>query len=177
MTTVSRISFDSPASENSARARLLHWLRRIGMLAAVVWSLAIPHAMAQASVTQGVWLMDARVAVQTFSCGGLMCGRVVWLVVPRDPQGRLYRDANNPNPQLRVRPLCGLTILWNLRPAGVNRWRSGWFYNPDDGQTYRVSARFTSDDAIVARIYRGLPIFGENRTFARVAHGTSEGWC
>ncbi len=177
MTTVRRIDFEPQASENSARPLLLHLLRRAVLLAAVIWSLAIPNATAQATVPHGVWLMDARVAVQTFACGGMMCGRVVWLVVPRDPQGRLYRDANNPNPQLRQRQLCGLTIIWNLSPAGADQWRGGWFYNPDDGQTYRVSARFTADDAILARIYRGLPIFGENRTFARVAHGTSEGWC
>lgn len=106
-----------------------------------------------------------------------MCGRIVWLAVPRDAQGVLDRDKNNPNPALRERPLCGLTILWNLHPAGADRWRSGWFYNPDDGQTYRVSARLTSDNVFRARIYVGLPIFGENRSFVRVPHGASEGWC
>jgi uncharacterized protein (DUF2147 family) len=147
------------------------------VLAACLWFLASSHVTAQPAIPEGVWLMDGRVAVQTFDCGGLMCGRVVWMVVPRNPQGQLMRDAHNPNPLLRQRQLCGLTIIWNLRPAGVNRWRSGWFYNPDDGRTYRVSARFMSDDAILARIYLGLPIFGENRTFARVPHGTSAGWC
>lgn len=121
--------------------------------------------------------MDGRVAVETFDCDGLMCGRIVWLAVPRDAQGVLDRDKNNPNPELRERSLCGLTILWDLHPVSADRWRSGWFYNPDDGQTYRVSARFISDDAIRARIYVGLPIFGENRSLIRVPHGVSEGWC
>lgn len=121
--------------------------------------------------------MEERVAVETYDCDGLMCGRIVWLAVPRDAQGAFDGDKNNRDPVLRERPLCGLTILWNLHPVGADRWRSGHFYNPDDGQTYRVTARRTSEDAFRARIYVGLPIFGEYRSFVRVPHGVSEGWC
>lgn len=121
--------------------------------------------------------MDGRVAVQIFECEGLMCGRIVWLKVPRDPQGLLDRDKRNPVPALRERKLCGLTILWGLRPKGSNLWVDGWFYNPDDGKSYSVNARLESDDVIVARAYVGLPIFGKTKTLARVTHDTSEGWC
>jgi uncharacterized protein (DUF2147 family) len=73
--------------------------------------------------------------------------------------------------------LCGLTILWGLRFAGPGRWDDGWLYNPDNGRTYRVSAQLSSDDLIVARVYLGVPFFGETKRLLRVAHGTSEGWC
>jgi hypothetical protein len=36
--------------------------------------------------------MDGRVAVQIFECEGRMCGRIVWLMVPRNPQGQLNLD-------------------------------------------------------------------------------------
>jgi uncharacterized protein (DUF2147 family) len=121
--------------------------------------------------------MDGRVAVQIFDCQGLMCGRIIWLRVPRDPQGLLSRDRKNPVPALRQRKLCGLTILQSLRPAGPNRWKDGRFYNPDDGKTYRVTAQLKSDDVIVARVYAGAPAFGKTKTLARVPHGVSEGWC
>ncbi len=68
-------------------------------------------------------------------------------------------------------------MLWNLHPVGPDRWREGWFYNPDDGKTYRVSARLKSDDVMVARIYVGIPLFGQTKTLVRVPQGVTEGWC
>jgi uncharacterized protein (DUF2147 family) len=132
---------------------------------------------AQPAVPQGVWLVDGKAAVQIYDCRRLMCGRILWLQVPRNPLGQLDRDKHNPNPALRQRQLCGLTMLWNLRPAGPNRWEDGWFYNPDDGGTYRVSAQFKSDDILVARIYQGISLFGQTKTLVRVRRGVSAGWC
>jgi hypothetical protein len=71
---------------------------------------------------EGVWLIDNEVAVQIFDCNNLLCGRVLWLLIPRDAQGRLVLDNKNPEPSLRRRPLCGLTIFWGLRGAGLDRW-------------------------------------------------------
>jgi uncharacterized protein (DUF2147 family) len=139
--------------------------------------LAAPPARCEPAVPPGVWLMDGRVAVQIFDCEGLMCGRVVWLKVPRDPQGLLERDGKNPDSALRDRKLCGMTILWGLRPTGADRWRDGWFYNPQDGKTYSVKAQLKSDDVIIARIYLGVPLFGKTKTLARVPHDATEGWC
>jgi uncharacterized protein (DUF2147 family) len=144
---------------------------------AAILILACPRAIALDGVPEGVWMIDGRVAVQIFGCGDVMCGRVVWLRVPRDPQGQPKRDTHNPDPALRERRLCELTIFWNLRSAGRNSWVGGWFYNPDDGKTYRASAELRSADLIVARIYMGLPIFGETKTLLRIPRGTSDGWC
>lgn len=138
---------------------------------------AVPEPGSAPAVPQGVWLMDGQVAVQIFACEGLMCGRIVWLLVPRDPQGQLNLDRKSPVAALRQRKLCGLTILWGLRPTGSNRWVDGWFYNPQDGESYSVTAQLKSDDVIIARIYAGLPLFGKTKTLTRVPHGTTEGWC
>jgi hypothetical protein len=86
-------------------------------------------------------------------------------------------DKNNPNPALRNRRLCGLTILWNLQPDAFDRWNDGWFYNSDNGSTYRVAAQLKSNDERVARIYVGVSLFGKTKVLARVPHGTSAGWC
>lgn len=106
--------------------------RRILLIAALTL-LAFSHTTSWAAVPQGVWLMDARVAVQIYSCAGLLCGRILWLQIPPDPQGQLDRDKNNPDPALQHRRLCGLTVLWDLRPSGPKRWGGGWFYNPKNG--------------------------------------------
>lgn len=160
----------------TARRRPPRFARGL-MIASALALLTAPRAAAQPAVPQGEWLMDGRVAVQVFECEGLMCGRIVWLAVPRDLAGDLNLDRKNPVPALRNRKLSGLTILWGLRPTGANRWADGWFYNPDDGKTYSVKAQLKSDDVIVARIYVGLPLLGQTKTLARAPHGVSEGWC
>jgi uncharacterized protein (DUF2147 family) len=167
------------ARGDSVRLHVLHKLQLscAALLVAAIIFLTGPHTMAWAAVPQGVWLIDAKVAVQIFDCEGLLCGRILWLQTPRDPQGQLDQDKNNPDPALRHRRLCGLTILWGLHPTGPDSWGSGRFYNPDDGKTYDVSARLESADVISARIYLGIPLFGKTKTLRRIPHGTSSGWC
>jgi uncharacterized protein (DUF2147 family) len=150
---------------------------RAALFVAAIAFLALSRTLVWAAVPQGVWLIDSKVAVQIFDCSNLLCGRILWLQTPRDPQGQLDRDKNNPDPALRQRRLCGLTIFWGLHPEGSDRWGGGRFYNPDDGKTYNVSAELRSADLIVARIYLGIPLFGQTKFLHRVAHGTSEGWC
>ena len=149
----------------------------IGSLALMSLSLTVPKAAGSAGAPEGIWLMPLKAALQIVDCGGLLCGRIVWLQHPRDAAGELVRDKANPNPALRQRPLCGQIILWGLLPAGPDRWNSGWLYNPDDGKTYRVSAGLRSADVFVARIYLGIPLFGETWTLLRVPRLSSEGWC
>ncbi len=154
-----------------------HGARRAVLLLAALFVLAVPRTMALAAVPEDVWLIDGRAAVQTFDCGGLLCGRILWLLVSRDPHGQPSRDRNNPDPALRGRALCGLTTFWNLHATGSDRWSGGWFYNPDDGKTYNVSAELRSADLLVARVYLGIPLFGQTKNLVRVPHGTSDGWC
>lgn len=147
------------------------------LIVAGVAALALTHGSARAAALTGVWLIDGRVAVQMFDCSDLLCGRILWLLKPRDPQDRLDRDKNNPDRVLRQRKLCGLTIIWNLRATGRNRWGGGWFYNPDDGETYSVSAQLSPADALIARIYAGAPLFGKTKILTRIQRGVSTGWC
>ena len=78
---------------------------------------------------------------------------------------------------MRTRPLCGLNVLWGLTPSGPDHWKDGWLYNPNDGHTYRINGVRKSPDVFVARIYVGIPLFGQTSTWRRVPQLTSEGWC
>ena len=165
------------------KSRLSPWRRLarhlIGSVALLLTCMIVPtlRATASAAAPPGVWLMGTKVAIQIFDCSGLLCGRVIWLKDSLDAQGLLKRDINNPDPAQRQRHVCGPTIIWNAHPTGPNRWEGGWFYNPDDGNTYRASMELKSTDLIIARIYLTLPILGETRSLTRVVQGTSEGWC
>jgi len=159
-------------------ARSLRRAACAALLVIALSSFAVPGAAVSAIVPEGAWFIDGTgAAVQIFDCSGLLCGRIIWLEKARDTAGRLARDDKNPDPIFRQRPLCGLTVIQGLEPTGLDHWNSGSLYNPEDGQTYRVSAELRSADVFVARIYRGVPLFGETKTLLRVPRLRSEGWC
>jgi uncharacterized protein (DUF2147 family) len=126
---------------------------------------------------QGVWLIDGEAAVQIDDCNGLLCGRLLWLQTPHDADGKLKRDKRNPDPAMRQRILCGLTLIWNLHSTGPSHWDDGRFYNPVSGNTYDMKMELSPFDALVARFYTVTSLLGETKTLSRVLHGTSEGWC
>ena len=82
-----------------------------------------------------------------------------------------------PDPTLRQRPLCGLTIIWGLQPNGANHWSNGSLYDPQDGTTYDVTAERTSPDRISARVYRGVPLFGRTEILIRDPQLSFDGRC
>ena len=84
----------------------------------------------------GIWKLNSgKVTVRITPCGSGLCGAIVGLAKPLDKKGRPKVDKENPNESLRNRPLIGLTILANMKPAGENKWQ-GTIYNADDGRTY-----------------------------------------
>ena len=129
------------------------------------------------ALNQSVWLINSRVAVQIFDCSNLLCGRILWLRASEVSGKPELLDKHNPDRTLRNRRLCGLTIFWGLHSTMPDQWGGGRFYNPDDGTTYRISAKLRSADLLVARIYIGIPLFGRTKLLHRVAHGISAGWC
>lgn len=152
-------------------------LKKLVLLLASVMA-GIAHARAASAETpEGVWLVNGEAAVQIFECDSLLCGRIRWLQVPRDSQGQPKRDTRNPDPALRQRDLCGLTVIRDLRSSGPNRWDDGWFYYPDSGKTYNIKMELASSGALVARFYLGTSLVGESKTLRRVVQGTSDGWC
>lgn len=155
------------------------WVSRLGwsLFAAIIFVMAVVSPGVGGPLDRGVWLIDGRAAVEISHCNGLLCGRIVWLRVSENPGKRVVRDEHNPDPLMRQRKLCGLTIFWDLHAAPQNRWVGGWFYNPDDGSTYRVSAKLSASDVLFARIYLGTPLFGRTKLLRRIAYGTSKGWC
>ena len=92
---------------------------------------------ANAAEPTGTWLTqngDAHIRVA--KCGSSMCGTIVWLRDPIDPQtGKPQVDDKNSNPALRNRKIIGLRIF-SMTLDGSGSY-AGSIYNADDGQTYR----------------------------------------
>jgi uncharacterized protein (DUF2147 family) len=143
----------------------------------VLLLLIIYTGPASSEAPEGTWLLANRVAIQVFECSGLLCGKIVWLVRPRTPAGQPDVDRLNPDPALRQRPLCGLTIIWGLQPDSPGHWSNGWLYDPQDGNTYDLTAELTAPDRISARVYRGVPLFGRTEILIRDPELSSDGRC
>lgn len=123
---------------------------RPALVAAFLTTLAAGSASAQSAGSPvGTWLTqagDARVKVA--KCGAALCGSIVWLKDPIDPNtGKPQVDDKNPNPALASRPVKGLTIFSDMHPAGQGKW-SGHIYNADDGKTYDSSLVWTGPESL-----------------------------
>ena len=107
------------------------------IVAAVALGLASAAAAAPAPVT-GRWLtVDAKAIVEVAPCGQSLCGRIVKVLKPGP--GGIVVDANNPDANLRRRPIEGLAILTGFVAKG-DRW-AGRIYDPTSGRTYRSELR------------------------------------
>lgn len=92
----------------------------------------------------GTWLTgDKKGKVKIVNCGGAICGTLVWLAEPNDPDtGRPKTDKNNSDAGLQSRPLLGIPIVLSMTPSGDNKWE-GKVYNSRDGGTYSGSFTMT----------------------------------
>lgn len=114
----------------------------------------------------GIWKMaNGKVTVRISACGQKLCGTVVGLKKPLDKHGRPKRDKENPVQALRQRPVIGLTILNDMRPAGGGQW-DGTIYNPDDGNTY--TSHMVLQNADTMKVDGCVTIICKSMKFIRV---------
>jgi uncharacterized protein (DUF2147 family) len=122
------------AERNCQGRRTLKLFRKLGI--AGLFSIVLSGLALAEEGANGVWMLDSgKVTVRITPCGDSLCGAIVGLAKPLNKRGQPKVDKKNPNEALRNRPLIGLTILANMKPAGENRWK-GTIYNADDGRTY-----------------------------------------
>jgi len=124
--------------------------------AAVVLSAAglalMAAAPALAADPFGTWLTpDGKGKVRIVNCGGALCGTLVWLKEPIDPEtNKPKTDDKNADPNKKGRPLLGIGIVLDMKPSGTpDKW-DGQVYNSRDGQTY--SGSFTMLGANTAEL-------------------------
>ena len=144
---------------------------------AILLLMTVVPLPASSAVPAGIWMFANRIALQIFDCSGLLCGKIVWLLRPDNPAGQPDVDHLNPDPALRQRHLCGLTIIWGMQPNGQDHWSNGWLYDPKDGITYNVSAELTSPSIITARVYRSILLLGRTEILVRDPPLRPDGRC
>jgi uncharacterized protein (DUF2147 family) len=105
----------------------------------------IAIAPALAADPLGTWLTgDKKGKIRIVNCAGAICGTLVWIAEPIDPDTNQPKlDKNNSNASLQSRPLLGIPIVLSMKPAGGDKWE-GQVYNAQDGGTYTGSFTLTS---------------------------------
>lgn len=120
-------------------------------LVALAFAAAATAAHA-ADPVEGQWLVEGGSAkVRIAPCAGdkgRMCGTIVWLKAPNGPDGRPLRDANNPDAAQRAKPLVGLAMIRDFKPAGPGKWAGGRIYDPGAGKTYASKMAINRDGTL-----------------------------
>ena len=151
------------ASPISARAGLL-------LMAALTILTATP-ADARQNVS-GVWYDDSgKGAIELYGCGPRLCGRIVWLKQPLGKSGQPLRDAYNPSPDRRQRPICGLEIISEVAAQPDGSWDGGSIYDPKVGKSYDVSIERASNNQLRVTGYLGVKLFGKTFVWRRAPQG------
>jgi uncharacterized protein (DUF2147 family) len=114
--------------------------------------------------------------IEIFKGGIKYCGRIVWLKEPLYPAddvggmaGRPVVDRENPNPNLRSRPLIGLQLIEGFTYIGKNVWGKGTIYDPDNGKTYKCKMILSDPNRLEVRGFIGIPLLGATSIWTRQA--------
>ena len=129
-----------------------------------------PTAFAQSTLPQqGRWLTESgNLEVDIAPCGEAFCGTVVKVLANRsmgNPGGELV--------QADPRPVLGMKILSDLRPAGDGELK-GEIYNRENAKSYSTALSLAGPNQLVVRSYIGLPIFGKTQVWQRVTDGNGQ---
>ena len=112
---------------------------------------AAPQAVAPAPSSKaphlGQWSTEGgKSRVEVSDCAPAVCAKIVWLKESNDEKGQPLRDGYNKNTAMRARPILGLSLFENMKPA-----RAGWegrIYNPEEGEWYDVTVWMAGPDKI-----------------------------
>lgn len=116
----------------------------------------------QADLTKGTWYNEAKTGrIQFFMKDSRLSGKVVWL------KETGIKDAKNPDPELRSRPIIGIVNLTGFVSKDGKSWTGGKIYDPESGKTYSSKITIVNDRELDVRGYIGSPLLGRTTRFTR----------
>ncbi|MBT29904.1 MAG: SIGNAL peptide protein [Thalassobius sp.] len=101
----------------------------------LIANLDIVSLQPSADTIIGTWLNDEKSAnIEIYKEDNKYFGKIVWLKEPKTPEGKTKTDVNNPDRDLRERPIVGLTIIYDLE-YDDGEWIDGTVYSARQGRT------------------------------------------
>ena len=124
---------------------------------------------AEAEALVGLWAPSSgKARVQIYKKGDKYSGRIVWLKEPNDAAGKAKLDRNNPDEELRKKPLLGYVMLKDFVYKSKNLWEEGTIYDPENGSTYSCNIELIDSNTLEVRGFIGVAIFGRTDTWKRI---------
>jgi len=75
-------------------------------------------------------------------------------------------DSNNPNANLKSKPLVGAIILRDFEFVD-GEWTNGRIYDPENGKDYKCYMRFKDPNTLNVRGYIGISMIGRTEVWTR----------
>lgn len=121
-----------------------------------------------ADAVLGVWKNgEGTGMVQIYKKAEKYYGKIVWLKVPNDANGKPRVDVNNPEPKLQSRTIKGLENLRDFVYKGDNKWEDGRVYDPKNGNDYSCEMKLIDDNTLEVRGFIGVSLFGRTDVWKR----------
>ncbi len=134
-----------------------------------LWLSATAYVAAQSLNPLGVWTNAERKATfEIYKCGDKLCGKIVTLTVPNEPNGQPKTDSQNPEPKLRSRPRLGMVFMTGFQYDADNKWDDGKIYDPESGKTYSCYMKMENANKMEVKGYIGFSLIGKSQTWTRV---------
>ncbi len=117
----------------------------------------------------GVWYNGEKTSkIEIFkTTKGDYAGRIIWLKVPNNENGKPRTDDLNPKEEHRSRALLNLTVMHSLAYKGNSKFADGSIYDPKNGKTYSCKAELTDDNTLNIRGFVGVSMIGRTTTWVR----------
>ena len=117
----------------------------------------------------GIWLNSTgKGQIQIYKQGNKYYGKLIWLKEPNDEKGKPRLDANNPNDELKTKPLLGLIILRDFKHDD-DEWKGGRIYDPQNGKDYKCFMKLKDNKTLNVRGYIGISLLGRTEVWTRVS--------
>jgi uncharacterized protein (DUF2147 family) len=117
-----------------------------------------------ADAVVGTWLTaSGKAIVEIYKEGNKYNGKIVWLKIPNNEEGKPKVDKNNPDKIKQTVPLLGLNMLKGF-VFKKNEWSDGTIYDPENGKTYSCFIKYR-DGKLDLRGYLGISLIGRTQTW------------
>jgi uncharacterized protein (DUF2147 family) len=124
-------------------------------------------AQSDADRILGKWLNEEKDGkVEIYKIGDKYFGKLVWLKNPNNEDGTPKLDKENPDDELKKRPLQDLELLKDF-VYDDDEWEDGEIYDPKSGNTYSCYMEFESKDVLKIKGYIGVKWVGKTTYWTR----------
>lgn len=138
------------------------------IIASLFALLAAPLLGQSSSDVVGKWYTENKeTVIKIYKSGDKYYGKIVWLKEPKEDNGKMKKDKNNPKKSKRSQTLVGLVLLKGFVYQGDGEWAEGTIYDPENGKTYKARIRLKGKDKLDIRGYVGVPAFGRSTVWTR----------